>query len=186
MQFNTKRLTAATAVLAATALTFGAPAATAGGTSSHHHHRSITAPVKFTILDTDVTGNDQPIVVSQSPLRLLHERGWDHVVNDNEDMFKFPNGTLDVNHHATWQRDRFDRVTGLFSHVERGRWVDNQRGDTGIFRHSSGRGHYFAKVVGVAGMSNDPASNPQIIETDIVAKGHITLRLRHHHPEANK
>lgn len=182
MQFNKKRLAAATATAAAAALAFGAPLATAGGDTGgkhhSHHHNSITAPVKVTILDTDVTGTDEPTVVLRSPFRLLHERGSDQVVNDNKDVLQFANGNLAIDHKASWQRNRQDPVTGLFTHVERGSWWVDRHGDTGVYRHGSGGGHYFVKVVGVG----DPDTKPVVIETDIEAKGKITLRLpRHHH-----
>lgn len=122
---------------------------------------------RFLAVSTDPRNNAKPIVLAFGP---IHAKGVDTPVNDRKDVFRFPQGSLVVRHHATAHTNRHDPVTCLTAFSERGTYRV-VRG-TGAYAGAQGHGHYRVRVQFVACTQH---SRPQAFSLEIRAHGPLRL-----------
>ena len=166
----TTRLRRAITALAVLALAvFGVAGTTATAQASPHKAASHSARhhglQRFLALSTDASSNAAQVVIANGP---IHARGTDTVIDDNNDVFSFPAGSIDVHHAAKHQHDSFDPVTCLGRHTESGTY--RITGGTGAYAAASGRGHYTVNVYFVGCSQTAP---PDVFQLVIKAAGPI-------------
>jgi hypothetical protein len=161
MTAHVRRVLAVIAVF--TLALFGlAPSASAAGHAAKPQHHGLQ---HFLGLQSNPAETATPTIIATGP---IHARGTDTVVDDNNDVFTFPAGTLSVFHSPTSQHDSFDPVTCLARHSEKGNY--RITGGTGAYAQATGKGHYTVSVI-VVGC--DQSAPPTVFQLVIDAKGPI-------------
>ena len=141
------------------------PSASAGnGHGDEHGHRI----QHFLLLSTDPSDTATPVIIATGP---IHAKGTDTVVNDTQDTFTFPDGTLSIEHHPKKPgRDSFDAVTCYFKYTERGTY--EVTGGTGAYANAHGYGRYSVEASGVG---CDQSASPEVFTLEIRASGPLHL-----------
>jgi hypothetical protein len=139
--------------------------ATSASAASHAANPKHHGVQHFLGLQSDPAETATPTIIATGP---IHAQGTDTVINDNNDVFTFPAGTLSVFHSPTSQHDSFDPVTCLARHTERGTY--RITGGTGAYAQASGKGQYTVSVVAVGCSQSAP---PTVFQLVIDAKGPI-------------
>ena len=144
----------------------GVFAAVPSASADHGHGRHIQ---HFLLLSNDPSDTATPVIIATGP---IHAKGTDTVVSDTRDTFKFPHGTLSIEHHAKKKsvKDSFDAVTCYFTHTERGTY--KVTGGTRAYANARGHGHYSLRVSGVGCDQNAP---PEVFILVIRASGPLHL-----------
>lgn len=162
-----RRAITALAVLALTV--FGVAGTTATAQASPHktaHHSARHHGLqRFLALSTDASSDAAQVVIAKGP---IHARGTDTVIDDHNDVFTFPAGSINVYHAAKHQHDSSDPVTCLNRHTENGTY--KIKGGTGAYAAASGHGHYTVNVYFVGCSQTAP---PDVFQLVIKASGPI-------------
>jgi len=125
------------------------------------------APIqRFLALSTNPRENAKPIVLGFGP---IHAKGVDRPVTNHKDVFRFPAGSLIVQHQRVAGNRKHDPVTCLFRFSERGTY-QVVRG-TGDYVGAHGHGHYVVHGTFIA-CKNQP---PEVFEFRIKAHGPLQL-----------
>jgi hypothetical protein len=140
-----------------------AASATGEGHGSPGKHHGIE---HFLLLQTDPNATG-PTVIATGP---IHARGTDVVIDDNNDVFKFPAGTVRVHHVAKHSHDTFDPVTCYGTFRESGTYRVGH--GTGAYEDARGRGNY---SVTVRFVGCDQNAEPEIFMLTIRASGPLHL-----------
>jgi hypothetical protein len=138
------------------------PSATAD--HGHRHGRHIE---HFLALGTDPNATSFALI-AKGP---IHAKGTDTPVSNNRDRFKFPRGTLSVEHHATKPgKSSTDATTCLSTFTEHGTY--RVTGGTRAYEDARGHGRYTLRVLVVA---CDPKAAPEVFILKITASGPLHL-----------
>jgi hypothetical protein len=118
------------------------------------------------LLQTDPNA-DVATVIATGP---IHARGTDVVIDDNNDVFKFPAGSVRVHHVTKHSHDNFDPVTCCGTHRETGTY----RVGHGTGAYDDARGHgTFSVTVRFVGCDQNAA--PEIFMLVVRASGPLRV-----------
>jgi hypothetical protein len=153
------------AVLATVVAVLGVSTAASASAAQHSSgkHQGVE---HFVLLQTDPNAAG-PIAIASGP---IHARGTDIVINDNNDVFKFPAGTVRVHHVAKHSHSTFDKVTCYGTQTETGTYRISS--GTGAYDDAHGHGTYSVSVHAVGCDQNAP---PEIFSLVVRASGPLHI-----------
>jgi hypothetical protein len=169
MPSRVRRVATAATVLAVAVLVvavFGVATSAAWPHATSHSTTSQRVE-RFLALSNDASSNSAQVILAKGP---IHARGTDTAINDNNDVFAFPGGSLRIYHKATRQHDSYDPVTCFGRHTEKGTY--RITGATGKYAGASGHGHYRLRIFFVGCSQTAP---PDVFQLVIKASGPIRL-----------